>query len=255
MRSDTDDRICRICEQSEMIIGVNRDMEIPSLIAELWPASQSIPEVFDAIWKSEFTGDLFAEQRRSAYNRSKLRVFGGNHRLRTCNCFLCGVDRRTCRESIDGNLSGNARMILDFCDTLRSDIEGAVAEARRRAMQHLGVVARLDADQTGELILHAEKCEVDESDTTAAVMERLLGGAADAVLNGKGGDEALGQLWAKGVGRQFGLLQRFRDEDSEFLESASTIARGLAHDLLTQWADLLTDAVEMKSPPKSNWIH
>ena len=250
MRSETDDRICRICEQSEMIVGLNREREIPSLIAELWPAIQSIPEVFDAIWKSEFTGDLIAEQRRSAYNRSTHQVFGGNHNPRTCNCYLCEVDRRTFREAIDGNLSSNMRMTLDFCDTVRSDIEKAVAEARRRAMQHLGFVAGLNADQTGQLVLHVEECEVDESDTSATVIERVLGGAAYAVLNVEGGDEALGQLWAKGVGRQFGILQRFRDEDSEFLESASRIARGLGRDLLTRWADLLTEAVEMKSPPK-----
>ena len=51
MQSDTGDRICRICEESEMSIGMNRDWEVPTLIAELWPASQSIPEAFDAIWE------------------------------------------------------------------------------------------------------------------------------------------------------------------------------------------------------------
>ena len=250
MRSDTGDRICRVCEESELSTRLNRDREVPSLIADLWPASQSIPEMFEAIWESRFTGNPIAEQRRSAYNRSTLRVFGGNHRLRTCDCYLCGVDRRTFREAIDENLTSVMITTLDFCDDLRSDIENVVSDARGRAMQHLSVAARLDDDQAGQLVLHAEKCKVDEADTSAVLIERMLGGAAYSVLNGEGDDEALGQEWAKGVRWLFGFLRRFPDEDGEFLESASTIARGLAHDLLARWADLLTDTVEVKGSPQ-----
>ena len=135
MQSGTGDRICRICEESPMSIGVNRDQEAPLLIGELWPVSQVIPEMFDAIWESEFTGDRIAEQRRGAYYRSTLRVFGGTHKLRTCDCYLCGVDRGTFKEAINGNLTNVMRMTLDFCDVLRKDIEDAVADASRRAMQ------------------------------------------------------------------------------------------------------------------------
>ena len=175
MQSEADDRICRICEKSEMTLEVDREWEIPSLIAELWPASQYIPEMFDAILKSDFAGDLIGQQRRSAYNRSTLRAFSGNHKLRTCSCYLCGVDRKSFREGIDGNLTGAMRMTLDFCDTLRSDIQCAVAAARGQAMRHLGGIAGLDADQTGKLVQHAEKCGVDEADATEPHIERVLG--------------------------------------------------------------------------------
>ena len=138
---------------------------------------------------------------------------------------------------------------LDFCAGLRNEIEAVVADARRRAMLDLGVDAKLDADQTGELALHANKCGEDRSDTSTALIERVLGGATYAVFKEIEGDEVLGQQWAQGVRRQFGFLKRFPDEEGEYIERASEIARGLADDLLTRWAGLLTDAAERESLP------
>ena len=249
MQSNTGDRMCRVCEESELSIRMNRDREVPTLIAELWPVSQAVPEMFDVIWQSEFTGDLIAERRRSAYSRSTLRVFGGTHRLRSCDCYLCGVDRASFREAIDRNLTSDMRTTLEFCGVLRRDIEDIVADASRRAMRQLGIAAGLDDDQIGKLILHAEKCGTDRADTFAVLIERVLGGAAYAVFRGAGCDEALGQLWAQGIRWSFGFLERFPDEEDKYLERASGIARSLADDLLARWLDLLTNVVERESLP------
>ena len=251
MLSDTDDRICRICEEFEMSLGMDRDREVPALISELWPASQSVPELLDAIRNSEFAGDLTARQRRSAYYRSTLRVFGGTHRLRSCDCYLCGADRGSFREAMNGNLTTAMRMTLDLCNVLRKDIEDAVADACRRAMRQLGVAANLDDDQTGELVLHAGDCGEDRADSGAALVERVLGGATYAAFGGDGCEKALGQQWAQDILLLFGFLERFPDEEDEYLAAASGVARSLADELSGRWLDLLTDAAESENLPHS----
>ena len=239
MRSDTDARICRICESTEMTIRLDEKFENPRIIAELWPVSQVAPDIFQAIWESEFASEALADQRQNAYNRSTLKPFDGTHELRTCSCFLCRVDRRAFGEAVAGNLTEQQKMTVECCDAILKEIQNVVDVAQKVAMEHLGGDAKLDDAQIRELTRHVKHCHTDESETSAGLIERVLGGAVHAVFTSQERDDALHQHWAEMISWWLDHLQPFLASGDEYVERVTGAARAMTEGLLAQWEDRL----------------
>ena len=192
---------CRICEETPETLKWGEESQEPALISELWPISQTVGEIWEAIYKSKFTGDLNADQRRSAYIRSS-QTLGGTHRLSGCLCDLCVQDRRVFRSAIDESLTDEMRMSIHICDVLKQEIQRTLMGAAHHAMDLLAARSRIeDPALLRVLANHVESCSAQELSGHVQDIERMIGGATYAAVSNHPGDAVTEQLWYKMVSR------------------------------------------------------
>ena len=169
-------RICRICEKSEFQEEMLDELGTPSLIKELWPASQTVASIFEKIVASEFVGESRREARGKAYRRSQ--GFGpGSHDLRDCECDYCARDRTAFRNAIEALLTREESALLSICDRLHHRITTALEEASVYMMEAWARASGLNEEQTRALMKHHGDCPNTRDDLarTTQTLEGELG--------------------------------------------------------------------------------
>ena len=151
-------RICRICETSEFEEETFDELGTASLIGETWPASQTVPPIFEKMMASGFAGEGHRETRRKAYYRSRQGVGMGSHDLRTCDCDYCTRDRTVFRAAIQPQLTRKDSELLDICDRLEPQITAALEEASADMMEAWGKAIGLNEEETQALRRHHKDC-------------------------------------------------------------------------------------------------
>ena len=149
-------RLCRICERSEAEDERLDDFGIPKLIADICPASQSIPAILDKITSSGLTGESHQGWWRRIHNRTFLA--SGDHNLRNCECRFCTQDRATFRENIRPWLSQEESDILEFCDRIEPMLRDILQKGSRNVLKTLSRHLKLDSDQEAEFMDHSPEC-------------------------------------------------------------------------------------------------
>ena len=149
-------RLCRICERSEDEDERLDDFGIPKLIADICPASQSIPTIFDKITSSGLTGESHQGWWRRMHNRTFLA--SGNHNLRNCECRFCTQDRAAFRGKIQPWLSQEESDILDLCDRIEPKLRDILQRGSKDVLKILSRHLKLNADQEAEFMDHSPEC-------------------------------------------------------------------------------------------------
>ena len=134
------------------------ELGAPSLIKEIWPASQTVVTILEKIATSEFVGESHREARGKSYRRSSQGFGMGSHALRVCECDYCARDRKAFRDSIEPFLTREESELLSICDRLRPRITTAIEEASADMMVAWARVAGLNNEQTRALMKHRKDC-------------------------------------------------------------------------------------------------
>ena len=170
-------RMCRICETSEVQERMFDELGAPSLIKELWPASQMVAPIFEKIVASEFVAESHREARGKAYRRSNQGLGLGSHDLRDCGCDYCARDRKAFRDAIEPRLTIEESELLSICDPLHHRITSALEEASADMMGAWARAEGLNDEQTRALMEHHRECPntKDELTRTTHTLEGELG--------------------------------------------------------------------------------
>ena len=227
-------KFCRICEESDLSTSIGAEHECPSLIKNLWPISQTVPEICEAIWKSEFTGQELSQLRRDAYRRS---LGFDSHEIRDCECSACVFARRTFEEAAESRLTDVMLRAIKFAEAMRVHIRATVTAANLWAMGHLGAEANFDDEQVSELCRHIEQCGLSEAQRTANLIEETLGAAS--FYRCIGSQDAHNSPWASRVATWSAFGQRHPFETDEYLDSVLSASEELVPSLLTRWKSQL----------------
>ena len=153
-----DSRICRICETSEFQEWVFDELGTPSLIKEIWPASQMVVPILERIVASEFVAESHREARGKAYHRSSQGFGMGSHDLRDCGCDYCARDRMAFWDAIEPQLTREESELLSICDRLHPRITTALEEASVDMMEAWAKMLGLNDEQTRALMEHHGDC-------------------------------------------------------------------------------------------------
>ncbi len=151
-------RICRICETSEFQERMFDELGTPSLIKELWPASQTVAPIFEKIITSDFVVESQLAARGKAYRRSNQGFGLGSHDLRDCGCDYCVRDRTAFRDAIEPRLTREESELLSICDRLRARITTALEAASAATMKAWARASGLNDEQTRALMEHHSGC-------------------------------------------------------------------------------------------------
>ena len=149
-------RLCRICERWEDEEERLDDFGIPMIIADIYPASQAIPTIFNKIASSGLTGESYRAWWRRIHNRTFLA--SGDHNLRNCECRFCTQDRAMFRETIQPWLSQEESDILDLCDRAEPKLREILQKASADVLQILSRELELNEDQEVEFKAHLQEC-------------------------------------------------------------------------------------------------
>ena len=153
-----DSKICWICETSEFQERMFDELGAPSLIKEIWPASQTVVTIFEKIATSEFVAASHRETRGKAYRRSSQGLGIGSHDLRDCECDHCARDRMAFRDAIEPLLTREESDLLSICDRLHPRITTALEEASADIMVTWAKALGLNDEQTRALMKHRWDC-------------------------------------------------------------------------------------------------
>ena len=153
------------------------ELGTPSLIKELWPASQTVAPIFEKIVASEFVAESHREARGKAYHRSKHGFGIGSHSLRDCGCDYCARDWTAFRDAIEALLTREESELLSICDRLHHRITTALEEASVDMMDVWARASGLNDEQARALMEHHSGCPntKDELIGTAQTLEGELG--------------------------------------------------------------------------------
>ena len=124
-----------ICEISQLDVEMAEGIGPFELIAELWPASQTVTPVFEKITRSEFLGESFMEQRQQAYHRNARASWHGAHDLRKCSWIYCGRGRQAFWDALGPLPTREESDILDICDRMVPRIAAAFLESSQDMME------------------------------------------------------------------------------------------------------------------------
>ena len=149
-------RLCRICERWEDEEELLDDFGIPKLIADICPASQSIPTIFDKITSSGIGGESHRAWWRRMHNRTFLA--SGDHNMRNCECRFCTQDRAEFREKIQPSLSQDESDILDLCNRIEPKLRNILQEGSKDVLKILSRHLELNSDQEAEFMAHSQEC-------------------------------------------------------------------------------------------------
>ena len=159
------------------------ELGTPSLIKELWPASQTVAPIFEKIVSSEFVAESHREARGKAYRRSNQGFGLGSHDLRDCGCDYCARDRTAFRDAIEPRLTREESELLSICDRLHHRVTTALEEASVDMMEAWARAAGLNHEQTRALMKHHRGCPntKDELNGTAQALEGEFGNLMHAL--------------------------------------------------------------------------
>ena len=219
---------------------IGAEHESPSLMKQLWPISQTVPEIWQAIWKSRFTDPELSQLRGEAYRRT----FGfDHHEISECECSPCDLSRRIFTEAVESGLTDVMLSSIKFAEAMRADIRAKFADANLWAMGRLGAEANFDDEQVSKLNRHVEYCGPSEFRRTANLIEATLGLAAFHLCTG--GQDAHDLPWARRVvtWATFGRRQPF--ETDEYLDCVMSASGELAPSLLIRWKSQLQNLPEV----------
>ena len=232
-------RICRICESSEFQEKMFDELGTPSLIKELWPASQTVAPIFEKIVASEFVAESHREARGRAYRRSRQGFGMGSHDLRECVCDYCVRDRTAFRDAVEPRLTRDDSELLSICDRLHHRITSALEEASLDMMEAWARSAGLDDEQTRTLMDHQRDCPntKDELTGTTQTLEGELGyliyalgvfGSRHEMIK-----EQVGQL----IMSRLGLFRMRGQDEGDVLRTVMPVAEKTALSIVLAWEE------------------
>ena len=209
-------RICRICETSEFQEKMINEAEIPLLIAEMFPASQTVDPILEKMLRSDFADASHQESRQLASRRSHRGAGSGSHDLRNCRCDLCGRDRDSFRASFHTLLTRDESDILNACDRLEPYIREALKGASADVMEAWARVIGLNEDQAWALKEHYGDCSntKNELTSTSRALESEFGYLLYALTKFDGFDEMFKDEMAWMILSRWNMV-RVREEDLE----------------------------------------
>ena len=231
-------RICRICETSEFQEKMFDELGTPSLIKELWPASQTVVPIFEKIVASEFVAESHREARGMAYRRSQ--GFGmGSHRLRDCKCDYCARDRTVFRDTVETLLTREESELLSICDRLHHRITTALEEASVDMMEAWGRASGLNDEQVRALMEHHRGCPNtrDELIGTAQTLEGECGYLMHALADFGSQQEMLEDLGCRLIVSRLGLLRMRLEDEGEVQGTVMPVAEKAARSIVLAWEE------------------
>ena len=231
-------RICRICESSEFQEKMFDELATPSLIKELWPASQTVAPIFEKIVATEFVAESHREARGKAYRRSQ--GFGlGAHDLRDCGCDYCARDRTAFRDAIESLLTGEESELLSICDRLNHRITSALEEASVDMMEAWARSAGLDDEQTRALMEHHGECPntKDELTRTTQTLEGELGYLIHALADFGSRYEMLEDQGCRLIVSRLFLVRMRREDEGDVQRTVMPVAEKTASSMVLAWEE------------------
>ena len=231
---------CRICDEAPSTVQFDEAFRGPALIASLWPVSQAVAPIRDAIYGSAFSSDSTKEQRIRAYRRSG-DSYSGSHPLPTCSCEECVEDRRAFTTAIDGSLTDQMRMTIRVCDDVRPEIQRALGDAGVIGIRLLARREGLDdPGHVREMERHLAQCSAQQLADGRIQIERMLGGATYAALHDDPEEDVVGQLWFQMVDRW--VSGGYVTEDiPDIVRALSPELPEAASGLIDRWREQLVD--------------
>ena len=232
-------RICRICETSEFQEEMFDELGTPSLIKELWPASQTVAPIFEKIVTSKFVGDSLREARGKAYRRSRQGFGMDSHDLRDCGCDYCAFDRTVFRDAIETLLTGEESELLSICDRLHDRITTALEEASVDMMVAWGRAAGLNDEQTRALMKHHKECPntKDELTRTAQTLEGDFGYLMHALGEFENRHEMLEDQMCQLIVSRLSFFRMRRQDEADVLGTVMPLAEKTARSMVVAWEE------------------
>ena len=230
-------RICRICETSESEEGVFDEFGTPSLIRELWPASQTVIPVFEKIVASEFVAESQRESRGKAYRRSRQGFGMGSHDLRDCGCDYCARDRTAFRDAIEPRLTREESGLLSICDRLHHRITTALEEASVDMMEAWARAEGLNDEQTRALMKHHRECPnaKDELTRTTQTMEGEFGYLMHALGEFGSRCEMIEDQVCQLIMSRLGMFRMRRQDEGDVLRTVLPVVEKTANKIVLAW--------------------
>ncbi|MDE2902432.1 MAG: HNH endonuclease [Chloroflexota bacterium] len=231
--------ICRICESSEFQEGMFDELGTPSLIKELWPASQTVAPIFEKIVASEFAAESLREARGKAYSRSRQGFGMGTHSLRDCGCEYCARDRTAFRDAIEPRLTKDESELLYICDRLHHGITTALEGASVDMMAAWGRAAGLNEEQTRALMNHHRECPntKDEMSRTTQTLEGELGYLIYALGVFGSRHEMLKDQVCQLIMSRIGLFRMRREDEGDVQRTVMPVAEKTARSIVRAWEE------------------
>ena len=231
-------RICRICETSEFQERMFDEFGTPSLIKELWPASQTVIPIFEKILASEFVGESHREARGKAHRRSqgfRLR----SHDLRDCGCNYCARDRPAFRDAIEPRLTKSESELLSICDRLHHRITADLEEASVQMMEPWGRAMGLNNEQTKTLMNHYGDCPNtrDELTRTTQTLEGELGYLMYALGEFGSRHEMLEDQMCRMLISRLGMFRMKRQDEGNVLGTVLPVVEKTANKIILAWEE------------------
>ena len=192
-----DSKVCRMCGAFESRIEHNPGHSIYAIGQEIYPVTQWIKTLLEAVGKCELTRDEYGDWRENVGSRcgvlSLPRVGEEGHLpVRFCQCLPCQLDRATFREKLQPSLTSFESEILDACNRSEPAIRASIEQARGNA---LAAIARsygwLD-DEIEALREHIPSCDSTAWDAKGAA-DSIEGALGFALYSMQGNIESFQQ--------------------------------------------------------------
>lgn len=232
-------RICRLCETSEFQEKMFDELGTPSLIKELWPASQTVAPIFEKIVASEFVAESHREARGRAYRRSRQGFGIGSHDLRECVCDYCVRDRTAFRDAVEPRLTRDDSELLSICDRLHHRITSALQEASVGMMETWARAAGLNDEQKRALMEHHRGCPNtrDELIGTAQTLEGELGYLMHALAEFGSRYEMLEDQGCRLIVSRLFLVRMRREDEGDVQRTVMPVAEKTASSIVLAWEE------------------
>lgn len=177
-----DSKVCRMCGAFESRIEDNPGLSILAIGQEIYPVTQWIETLLEAIGECELTRDEYGDWRENVSSRCGILTLPrvgeeGHLPVRFCQCLPCQRDRAIFREKLQPCLTSFESEILDACDRIEPAIRESLEQARGNA---LAAIARTNGwldDEVEALREHIPSCVNSASDAKGAAdfIEGALG--------------------------------------------------------------------------------
>ena len=232
-------RICRMCETSEFQESMFDELGTPSLIKELWPASQTVAPIFEKIVTSEFVAESHREARGKAYRRSNQGFGLGSHDLRDCGCDYCARDRTAFRDAIEPRLTREESELLSMCDRLHHRITTALEEPSVAMMEAWARAAGLNEEQTRALMKHHGGCPntKDELTRTTQTLEGELGYLMHALGEFGSRYEMLEDQVCRLIMSRLSFFRMRRQDEGDVRRTVLPVAEKTANRIVLAWEE------------------
>ena len=232
-------RICRICETSESQERMFDELGTPSLIKELWPASQTVAPIFEKIVASEFVAESHREARGKAYRRRNQGFGLGSHDPRDCGCDYCARDRTAFRDAIEPRLTREESELLSVCDRLHRRITTALEEASVDMMEAWARAAGLNDEQTRALMEHHGGCPntKDELTRTAQTLESEFGYLMHALGEFGSRYEMIEDQVCQLIMSRLSFFRMRRQDERDVLGTVLPVAEKTANKIVQAWEE------------------